>query len=180
VVMAAWSETYPDYRPSQVPNADFRHEPGSARGLNWDTRMPAGSRAGRDTERFVTAPASLRLDFDGKETLRLGRPSVRVPVAANVDGWVLSGHWRGDRLTTRALPYLSVRTGNGGQVRANVPAPSFGWTPFRVEIEGSAEATVLHVQLQRDPSTHHFDRFLAGTLWLDALRLEARVPEGEW
>ncbi len=174
---AAWSETYPDYQPGQVPNGDFLHDPASARGLDWDTRMPAGSRATRDTQRFVTEPASLRLDFDGKETLRLGRPSVRIPVVANLDGWVLSGHWRGERLTTRALPYLGVRSGDAGRTRVDVPAPTFDWTLFRIEVDGSDEATVLHLQLHRDPSVHHFDRFLAGTLWLDALRLERRVPE---
>jgi len=174
--MAAWSETYPDYRPGQVPNGDFRHDLGSARGLDWDTRLPSGSGASRDTRRFVTEPASLRLVFGGQGTLHLGRPFVRVPVPANPDGWVLSGHWRGEGLTTRALPYLSVRSEHGARVRADVPAPTFDWVPFRVEIEGSQEDALLHLQLRRDASEHHFDRYLAGTLWLDALRLEAQVP----
>ena len=173
---AAWTETYPDYRRGQVPNGDFRYGLESARGLGWDTRMPAGAKASRDTQRFVTEPASLRLDFDGQETLRLGRPSVRIPVAAYPDGWVLSGYWRGEGLTTRALPYLVIRSGDGGRARADLPAPTFDWSPFRLEVEGSDASTLLHLQLHRDPSVHHFDRFLAGTLWLDALRMEARVP----
>lgn len=173
--MAAWRETYPDYRPGQVPNGDFVHPVGGGRGLDWDTRMPAGSQAMRDTRRFVSEPASLRLEFDGKETLRLSRPSVRIPVAANPDGWILSGHWRGERLTTRALPYLDVRPGNGDRTRVDVPATTFDWTPFRVELDGADEPALLHLQLRRDPSVHHFDRFLAGTLWLDALRLEPRA-----
>ena len=175
MAMAAWSETYPDYRPCQVPNGDFQHPFHSARGLDWDTRMSAG-RASRDTQRFITEPASLRLDFDGNETLRLGRPAVRIPVTANPEGWVLTGYWRGDQLTTRALPYLSIRYGDGGRVRIDVPARTFDWVPFRIEIEGSDATTLLHLQLQRDPSSHHFDRFLAGTLWLDGLGLAARAP----
>jgi len=175
MVMMAWSETYPDYRANQVPNGNFQHPFQSARGLDWDTRMSAG-RASRDTQRFITEPASLRLDFDGNETLRLGRPAVRIPVTANPEGWVLSGYWRGDRLTTRALPYLSIRTGDGTRVRVDIPARTFDWTPFRVEIDGSDKTTLLHLQLHRDPPAHHFDRFLAGTLWLDALGLEARAP----
>ncbi|MFO8152554.1 tetratricopeptide repeat protein [Thioalkalivibrio sp.] len=174
--MTAWSETYPDYRPGQVPNGDFLHPVGSGRALEWDTRMPAGSQAILDTRRLVSEPASLRLEFDGKETLRLMRPSIRVPVTANPGGWVLSGHWRAERLTTRALPYLDVRPGNGDPVRVDVPAPSFDWKPFRVEIAGSDQPSLLHLRLRRDPSVHHFDRFLAGTVWLDALRLEPRAP----
>ena len=175
MAMAAWSETYPDYRPGQVPNGDFQHPFQTARGLDWDTRMSSG-RASRDTQRFITEPASLRLDFDGDETLRLGRPAVRIPVTANPEGWVLSGYWRGERLTTRALPYLSIRSGNGTRVRVDLPARTFDWAPFRVEIDGLDETSLLQLQLQRDPPPHQFDRFLAGTLWLDALRLEARIP----
>jgi hypothetical protein len=176
--MAAWADTFSDYRPGQVPNADFLHDLGSPNGLNWNTRMPAGSRASRDPQRFVTEPASLRLDFDGRESLHLGRPSVRIPVVQHDGGWVLSGYWRGQGLTTRALPYLSVWPEGGRRVRVNVPAATFEWTPFRIEIEAeegseaSVTARLLHLQVGRDAPQHHFDRFLAGSLWLDALRVE--------
>jgi len=100
---------------------------------------------------------------------------VRIPVAANPDGWVLSGYWRGERLTTRALPYLAIRSASGDRVRVEVPATTFDWTPFRVEFGGTEQPALLQLQLRRDPSVHHFDRFLAGTLWLDALRLEPRA-----
>jgi hypothetical protein len=176
--MAAWAGTSPDYRPGQVPNADFLHDLGSPNGLNWNTRMPAGSRASRDLQRFVTEPASLRLDFDGRESLHLGRPSVRIPMVKHHGGWVLSGYWRGQGLTTRALPYLSVWPEGGRRVRVDVPAATFEWTPFRVEIEveagpeASGEVPLLHLQMSRDVPQHHFDRFLAGSLWLDALRVE--------
>ncbi len=178
--MAAWADTFPDYRPGQVPNADFLHDLGSPNGLNWNTRMPAGSRASRDPQRFVSEPASLRLDFDGRESLHLGRPSVRIPVVQHNGGWVLSGYWRGQGLTTRALPYLSVWPEGGRRVRVDVPAATFDWTPFRIEVEVEVEAgleaagaaPLLHLQVRRDVPQHHFDRFLAGSLWLDALRVE--------
>jgi hypothetical protein len=63
-------------------------------------------------------------------------------------------------------------------VRVDVPAATFEWTPFRLEIEVEAgpEASVatplLHLQVGRDVPQHHFDRFLAGSLWLDALWVE--------
>jgi len=174
--MAAWAGTFSDYRPGQVPNADFLHDLGSPIGLNWNTRMPAGSQASRDLQRFVTAPASLRLEFDGRESLHLGRPSVRIPLVQHDGGWVLSGYWRGQGLTTRALPYLSVWPEGGRRVRVDVPAATFEWTPFRIEIEAGPEVSVaaplLHLQVGRDVPQHHFDRFLAGSLWLDALRVE--------
>jgi len=60
--MAAWADTASDYRLGQVLNADFLQDLGSPNGLNWTTRMPAGSRASRDQQRFVTEPASRGLD----------------------------------------------------------------------------------------------------------------------
>lgn len=175
--VAAWAETHSDFRPGHVPNADFLHNLGSSRGLDWNVQMPAGSRASRDHRHFVTEPASLRLDFDGRETLHLERPWVRIPVAPNEGGWVLSGYWRAEGLTTRALPYLSAWPEGGRHARLDVPAKSFDWTPFRIEIEGSDGAAMLHLQVRRDASVHHFDRFLAGTLWLDVLRLEPRATD---
>lgn len=174
---AAWAETHPDFRPGDVPNADLRHDLGNSRGLDWNVQMPPGSRASRDHQHFVTEPASLRLDFDGRETLHLGRPWVRIPVAPHDGGWVLSGYWRAQGLTTRALPYLSVWADDGRRTRVDVPANTFDWTPFRIGIEGSEAAAMLHLQLRRDASVHHFDRFLAGTLWLDALRLEPKATD---
>ena len=92
--------------------------------------------------------------------------------------WHSRGYWRGQGLTTRALPYLSVWTEGGRRKRMNVPAATFEWTPFRVEIEveagfeASGAIPLLHLQVGRDAPPHHFDRFLAGSLWLDARRVE--------
>ncbi len=170
--MAAWQLSFPDYRPGEVPNADFRHPLGVPRGLHWGARMPAGAEAQRDLETFVRQPASLRIDFDGSENLRLRQPRLRIPLAQPGDGWVLSGYWRGEGLTTRALPYLNVWLDGGRHARLDVPGASFDWTPFRIELMGSEESRLMHLQLRRDPPSQDFDRFLAGSLWLDALRIQ--------
>jgi hypothetical protein len=168
----AWWQTFADYRPGTVPNSDFQHELGNGRGLHWRTRTPAGSRATRDLTDFVTAPASLRVDFDGRENLRMSGLSLRIPVPPGPSAWVLSGYWRADGLTTANLPYLWVSGGEGAHGRMDVPAASFDWAPFAVEIETPEWGAVLDLQVRRDPTRLDFDRFLAGRLWLDALRLE--------
>jgi hypothetical protein len=78
--MYAWWQTFPDYRAGGVPNGDFQHELGSGRGLHWRTRVPAGAQVARDLAEFVTAPASLRVDFDGRENLRMSGLSLRIPI----------------------------------------------------------------------------------------------------
>lgn len=169
--VAVWQERFPDFTIGQVPNADFGHALGPPRALNWDIRMPAGATVNRDQERFVTDPASLRIAFDGNENLHLRRPSVRFPVAPDIGRWELSGYWRANKLTTRSLPYLAVRVEGGSWVNLPVPGQSFEWTPFRIEVENPDGRTMLELRLSRDRSHIDFDRYLAGELWLDALRV---------
>ncbi|AGA33056.1 hypothetical protein TVNIR_1385 [Thioalkalivibrio nitratireducens DSM 14787] len=168
---SAWAETFPDYRYGAVPNADFRHDPVSPHGLHWRMRVPTGAQAVRDPERYYSEPASLRLDFDGAENLRLTAPAVRIPVPAGVERWIVSGHWRAAGLTTRALPYLSAWADGGRRVRVDVPGSEFEWQPFRVELDTPEGGRMLNLQLRRDPPSRDFDRYLAGRLWLDALRV---------
>jgi hypothetical protein len=176
LAISVWQSRYPDFKAGQVPNADFRHEPGAGRGLDWDARMPKGAAATRDQEHLVTEPASLRIDFDGNENLQLRRPSVRIPIDPDTTRWEISGHWRAHRLTTRGLPYLIARAEGGRGVRADVPGASFDWTPFRIEVENPDGATMLHLELRRDRPGVDFDRYLSGKLWLDALRLTPLPP----
>jgi hypothetical protein len=176
LAISVWQSRFPDFAAGQVPNGDFRHELGAGRGLDWDARMPAGAKASRDQEQFVTEPASLRIDFDGNENLQLRRPSVRMPVDPDTARWEISGHWRAYRLTTRGLPYLTAWAEGGRGVRADVPGASFDWTPFRIEVENPDGATMLHLELRRDRPGVDFDRFLSGSLWLDALRLTPLPP----
>ncbi len=170
--MYAWWQSFPDYAPGAVPNGDFQHALGNGRGLHWRTRLPAGAQVVRDAAEFVTEPASLRVDFDGRENLRMSGLSLRIPTPAGPRAWVLSGYWRAEGLTTASLPYLAVSSGEGARARVDLPAASFDWAPFELEIETAEAAAMIDLQLRRDPTRRDFDRFLAGQLWLDALRLE--------
>jgi hypothetical protein len=170
--MYVWWQSFPDYLPGTVPNGDFHHDLGNGRGLHWRTRTPAGARASRDLAEFVTAPASLRVDFDGRENLSMSGLSLRIPTLAGPPARVLSGYWRAEGLTTTSLPYLWVSGGEGARARIDLPAADFDWAPFEIEIETSDAAGVLDLQVRRDPTRLDFDRFLAGRLWLDVLRLE--------
>lgn len=171
LAMAAWQASRPDYRPGAVPNADFQRELGPGRGFTWRTRLPAGARVSRDEAEFVTAPASLRLEFDGRENLRVNGLALRIPTPPGSDRWVLTGRWRAEGLTTASLPYL-VFSGEEDRHRLDVPAASFDWTPFALEVGASGDGALLQLQIRRDPTRRDFDRFLSGQLWLDALRLE--------
>jgi hypothetical protein len=170
---AAWAESYPEYAYGKVHNGDFLRDFGAERGLDWRRRMPPGTAVVRDTRVFHTAPASLRIDFDGRNNPGLSQPSLPVLVPPRfTDGrWTLSGYWRGEGLTTRSLPYLRLAADGVGEARLPVPARDFDWTPFQIEIDLPRDGTVLNLQVRRNAVSREFDRNIAGRLWIDDLRL---------
>ena len=172
-----WAGRDATYTVGGVANGSFSRPPGEALGLNWRTgRVPAGVRVERDTEQASSPPASLRVEFNGKENIRLGVPWIRIPVQPG-QHYRLSGTWRADGLTTRSLPYLDLRAEGGGlRERLEVPGGDFDWRPWSIEFQAPADAQLIRLQLRRN-RTDAFDRNIAGTLWLDDVELEL-VPVG--
>jgi len=167
-----WAERDPNFEPGRLVNGDFARPVGAPLGLNWRVnRPPPGVRVERDTAEAMTGPASLRLEFNGKENTRLGEPWIRIPVEPG-QHYRLSGAWRADALTTRSLPYWYL-TAEQGDLRARkaVPGNSFGWVRWQIEFQAPEETQLVRLQLRRDP-TNAFDRNIDGTLWLDDFRLE--------
>jgi hypothetical protein len=167
-----WSAHDAEYAPWGVPNGDFSRELGTAQGLNWDVRStPAGVHIGRDSSEYFDAPASLRLDFKGTHNLGLNRPRLRIPVRPGVR-YRLAGYWKGEALTTRARPYITVRMlGARWNERIPVPGDLFGWEEFAVDFETPETVRMIEFAIRRDP-TDNFDRNIDGDLWLDSLRLD--------
>ncbi len=171
-LMALWSQVDRHYRPGGIANGDFSRELGPAQGLNWDIEyLPDGVRIARDTSEYHDAPASLHLDFKGTHNLQLNRPRIRIPVQAGMR-YRLSGYWKGRALTTRARPYINVRTlGARWNERIQVPGDLFDWQEFSVEFVVPDAVQSIEFSVLRD-ATNAFDRNIDGDLWLDSLRLE--------
>lgn len=175
--IALWAEQDDAYSPGGVPNGSFRREIGEPLGLNWRIAAPAGVRIERDLDEFSSAPASLAIQFNGKENTRLGAPWVRVPVDAG-QWYRLHGSWKADGLTTRALPYVLLTfDGQRGSERVELPGPAFDWRAIQFDLQVPPEARILRIMVRRDP-TDAFDRNIDGTLWLDDLALEP-IPDPE-
>jgi len=167
-----WAERDPAFEPGRLINGDFARAIGQPLALNWRVnRPPAGVRIGRDEAEAFVEPASLKVEFNGKENVHLGEPWIRIPVEPG-QHYRLSGAWRGDSLTTRSLPYWYL-TGEGGDLRERVPAAAgnFAWQRWQIEFKAPEEARLVRLQLRRD-RTNAFDRNIDGTLWLDDFRLE--------
>lgn len=170
-----WRAHDPYYPEDAVPNWNFGRSLGSSRGFNWRQNMPDGARLFRDPSIFQTSPASLRVTFDGTENLRLDAPSLQIPVEPD-SRYLVSGYWRGERLTTRALPYLWLRAGRGDENRrADVPGSQFEWATWEIAFETGPDTEQVRLSLRRDP-TREFDRDISGTLWIDSIRLVRLGP----
>ncbi|MDT8410269.1 MAG: hypothetical protein RQ741_11760 [Wenzhouxiangellaceae bacterium] len=171
---------------SGVANGSFSRELGSDIALNWRSRAPAGVRIERDLDVAASEPASLKIEFNGKENIHLAAPWILMPARAG-GHYRLSGAWRAERLTTRALPYLLLTAEGGLSEKLALPQPNFDWQAFSIDFQVpeqapvqvseqapeqvSGQATLLRLQLRRD-RTEAFDRNIDGRLWLDSLSLQ--------
>lgn len=174
--VSLWQRKDPDFAAFGISNAEFSNPLGAPAAFNWDTRAPAGVSVDRDLEQFRSAPASLRVAFNGKENVRLTNPSIHIPIAPG-QHYRLSGFWRAERLTTRALPYLQLDASAAGRLgKVEIPATSFDWHEWVMEFQAPSEGRLAMLRLRRD-ATDNFDRNIGGTIWLDDLRLEAIEPD---
>lgn len=170
-----WREQEPGFEYGAVANGDFDDPLGEGMGFNWRTNAPAGVRVERDLEVFFSPPASLAIEFNGKENVHLGAPWTWIPLA-ETGHYQLTGRWRADGLTTRALPYLQLSADGTGQLaRIDVPRARFDWQQFEVRFQANDDIDLLRLQLRRD-RTNNFDRNIDGTLWLDDLAITPVAP----
>jgi hypothetical protein len=183
-----WQAVEPDYRPGAIYNGDFSRSLKHRGGLDWQLGRVEGVTLTLNEEAYVSAPASLEVQFDGEHNSDLHVPKQLLPVTP---GWryVLSGQWRGQGLTTRALPYIQVVGYPKGALLGKVEAPTGGnwgnhggsywpWQEFAIEFRVPDDLSVVYVALRRQP-TQNFDRFIKGQILLDDLVLEARDERAE-
>lgn len=172
----------PAHRRGRLPAGDFSVSLDALNHLGWNLRMPDGVRLVRDESDLppgLAAPhphaplsaASLRVEFDGTENVNLNAPRVRFR-AAESGHYRLTGWWKAENLTTRALPALEVRlVGSRYLDRLDVPATSFPWQPFSFDLTIGESMPAIQLSLVR-ADTQAFDRYIRGTLSLAGLMLE--------
>lgn len=181
-VLAVLQQLDPAHRPGRLPGGDFSVSSDALRHLGWNLNMPAGVRLSRDEDALPPAhatahphaplpPASLRLEFDGRENVRLNAPWVRIEVA-EPGNYRLTGWWKAERLTTRSLPALELRLeGVRFRRRLDVPAASFPWQPFSIDLTIDETLPTIRFGVVR-ADTDAFDRYISGSLSLAGLSLE--------
>jgi hypothetical protein len=174
-----WQDLDAGYRPGDLPAGHFGFPLPALQAFGWDLRMPAGVNLTQEPALPPAmpadwpdgvSPASLRLEFSGRENVNLARPRLSFPgpVAGR---YRLQGWWRAEGLTTRALPALTLRASDSPvRLRLELPGPQFGWQAFEAEFDLETDHDMLLLFVHR-ARTQNFDRDIAGSLWLAGLQL---------
>jgi len=187
--MAAWQTVDASYRPGDIPAGRFDLPLEALSALGWYTRVPDGVSLAivpvapkQQTSDPAQAPAgrnALMVRFKGEENIHMNTPFVRFPVPAP-GRYRLTGWWRANGLTTRALPQLQLYAespDHSFSATLAVPSAEFGWQPFAIPFETTMDNEILRFRLRR-LRTDAFDRYIAGELMLADLGVEPALADG--
>ena len=177
--MQLWASRDPGYPGAGIVNGRFTRDFGAPAGLNWHTnRTPAAVRVAYDTSVARSEPASMRVEFNGKENIHLSRPTIRIPVQPE-QRYRLTGMWRAEALTTRSLPFFELRSAdNAVREAVRVPVADFDWEEWELTFTTPPDSRLVQLTLRRN-RTDAFDRNIDGTLWIDDVLLTPLPPSDE-
>ncbi len=184
-LMAVWQDLDPLYRPGQVPAGHFGFDTDELAAFGWNLREPEGvtikiaplQDSTPENRKPSTVNRVLKVTFNGEENPNLRTPLVRFPMP-DPGRYYLTGYWRGEGLTTRALPYIHVRNDdNGGRETLHVPGTDFDWTRFAIPVEITEPGQTVRLQFIRR-STGAFDRYIEGDVSLADLLIEEAQSDG--
>jgi hypothetical protein len=157
--------------PSLVANGGFESDILNG-GLDWRAVPVEGVRVSMDLQEAFEGKRSVRIDFDGTQNLDYGHLFQYVLVRPSTH-YRFSGYMRGDRVSTDSGARFQVfdpyDAGKEFFATENVIGTS-AWAEQRLEFKTAADTHLLLIRIARPPSGK-FDNKIAGTVWIDAVRL---------
>jgi len=156
-----------DHLPA-LENGGFEHA--LAGGLGWRQYDRDQVTLSRDQENFSSAAPSLKVAFSGQDNVHYNHLRQYLPVEPG-RRYTLDYAWRGDNITTRSGPYLSVRSKEKGRLAHTQDRwGTWPWENGRLEFTAPENSTFVELRLRRN-KTDALDNKIAGTLWLDDFTL---------
>ncbi len=170
-VAPAASQSSGENSPNLIYNSSFE-SPLLGDGLDWRVYSVAGAYVELDSGAAHDGARSLRIDFDPPGNLAYQHVFQFVPVEPNTHyefsaylhakGILSDSGPRFELLDEASLQRLDVFT---DEVRGTTP-----WTEVRTTFRTGPETHILIVRIAR-PASHSFDDRLAGTVWVDDVKL---------
>jgi hypothetical protein len=157
--------------PSLVANGGFESDILNG-GLDWRVVHIEGASVSVDSQEAFEGQRSMRIDFDGTQNLDYGHLFQYVLVRPNTR-YHFSAYLRTDSITTDSGPRFQIFNPYDANkelhATENVIGTS-GWTERQVEFKTAVDTHLLLIRIARPPSSK-FDNKIAGTVWMDAVRL---------
>lgn len=164
----AWRQIRPQTRLSILENGGFEQE--LARGLGWRSWDRDGVRLTRDDQMPYAGQYSLKVAFSGTNNTNFYHLRQYLPVEP-ATAYTLTYAWRGEEITTRSGPYISVRGRQAGRLaRGDARWGTWDWERRQLSFTAPEQEHFVEVRLRRN-RTDALDNKIAGTLWLDAFSL---------
>jgi hypothetical protein len=153
-----------------ITNGGFEREGMLGGGFDWKIGKVSGAAVSRDSSRPHEGKTSLRISFDGKENVDFYHVSQVVPLKPDTD-YVLRASMRTEDITTRSGVKVEV-VGIGASLHESSESLTGdnGWKEIKVVFRTPHAIQGGMVRVRRE-RIDKFDRFLAGTVWLDNVRL---------
>jgi len=154
-----------------VFNGDFETEP-SGEGFDWNIAAYPGVEVARDSSVAHTGSHSLRIRFDGKENVdyrHVYQDAFVTPGAYRFEAFIRTQ----DITTSQGIGFLIFDAENASRVmvRTEQFTGTNDWKKVEQTIRIPRETRLLQIQANRAPVVLKFDDKIAGTAWIDSVRL---------
>ena len=144
-------------------------------GFDWRVIPMDGAVVSLDSVGAFEGSRALRIAFQRSRNVDYGHVLQYVPVQANTR-YQFSGYMRGQGITTDSGPRFQVCDAyNIGKVFVSTRnlVGTFGWSEQLAEFTTPADTHLLLVRVIR-PASNKVDNQIAGTVWVDSVRLNAK------
>jgi tetratricopeptide (TPR) repeat protein len=154
-----------------VTNGGFETKEILGRGFDWRIGTIAGTEVSFDHSVAFEGKSSLKIEFDGKENVDFHHVSQYVALKPSTD-YLLKAHMKTEGVTTKSGLKMEVfGVGPRFYGASESLIGNNGWKEVLVSFRTPADSQGGIVRVRRS-KTDKFDRFIAGTVWIDNIRIE--------
>ncbi len=158
-----------------ITNGGFENEKTLGGGFDWKTQKVRGAEISFDPSIALEGKRSLKIVFDGKENVDFCHVYQYVSWKPDTD-YILTANMKSRGVTTKSGVKVEVVGVGAAFYKASEPLTGDNdWKELMVDFRTPPQSQGGMVRIRR-VKTDKFDRFISGTVWIDAVQLtEKRV-----
>src|SRR3990172_4444793 len=158
------------YRENLMTNGGFEKEEVPGGGFDWKIKKVKGAEISFDRSVAFEGRRSMKIVFDGKENIDFRHVSQFVSLRPDTD-YILKAHMRCKAITTRSGLKIEIQgIGPAFHSASESLTGDNEWKEVALSFRTPAQSQGGVVRVRRE-MTDKLDRFIAGTIWIDHIRL---------